>query len=78
MQRNIKSLCCITGTNSVVGQLYLKNKKTRRKRDQISGYQIQGWGEEGRELDEDSQNIKTSGYKINKYQGYNVKHDKYN
>ena len=28
LYRNIKSLCCVTGTNSVVGQLYFKNKQT--------------------------------------------------
>lgn len=26
MYRNIKSLCCLIETNSVVGQLYIKNK----------------------------------------------------
>ena len=33
--------------------------------------------EEG-ELDKGSQNVKTSSYKINKYSGCNVQHDKYN
>ena len=39
MYRNVKSLCRAPGINSVVGQLYLKNKQTHRKRDQICGYQ---------------------------------------
>ena len=29
--RNIKTLCCVTGTNSVVGQLYFKNKLTEKE-----------------------------------------------
>ena len=52
--------------HSVVGQLYLKNKQTHRKRDQSSDYQGRGtWGEG--DLDEGSQKIKSSSYKINKY-----------
>ena len=34
------------------------------------------WGEG--ELDEGSQKVQTSSYRINKYLGYNVQHDKYN
>ena len=30
------------------------------------------------ELDESNQNVQTFSYKINKYQGYKVQHDKYN
>ena len=45
--RNIKTLCCVTGTNSVVGQLYFKNKQTHRKRDHICGYQKQVVEERG-------------------------------
>ena len=71
MYRNIKSLCCVTGTNRVVGQFYFKNKQTHRKRDQICGYQKA-------ELDEGSQKVQTSNYRINNYQGCNVQHDKYN
>ena len=36
-----------------------------------------GWWRKG-ELDAGSQKVKTSSCKINKYQGYNVQHDKYN
>ena len=32
IQRNIKSIYCVTGTNSVVGQLYLKNYKINREK----------------------------------------------
>ena len=39
--RNIESSRCALGNNSVVGQLYFKDKL--RKRDQICGYQKQGW-----------------------------------
>ena len=28
MYGNIKSLCCVPGTNSVIGQLYFKNRQT--------------------------------------------------
>ena len=37
-------------------------------------------GEEGEvgELDEGGQKVQTSSYKINKYQGCDVQHDKYN
>ena len=48
---NIKSLCCVTGIDSDVHQLYFKNKL--RKRDQICAYQRQGWREG--ELDKGSQ-----------------------
>ena len=48
--RNIKSLCCAPGTNSVADQLYFKNKHTKkqthRKRGQIcsSRSQVLGTG----------------------------------
>ena len=48
-----------------------KNKQTQ-KRDQVCGYQRRGQGK--RELDEGSQKVQTSSYKINKYWGYNVRH----
>ena len=49
MYRNIESLCCVTETNSVVGQLYFKNEQTRRKRDQICGLPEAELGREGAE-----------------------------
>ena len=64
MYENSESLCCITGT-SVVGQLHFKNKQTYRKRDQICVTRGMGWGEG--ELDEGSQKLQTSSYKMNKY-----------
>ena len=54
MYRNIKSLCCVAGTNVV----------------------LQRWGVG--EVDEGSQKVETSSYRINKYQGCNVQHNKYN
>ena len=69
--RNIKSLCCTTGTNIVLWFNYTSktNKQTynqtHRKRYQICGYQRQGLGEG--ELDEGGQNVQTASYKINKY-----------
>ena len=48
-----------------------KNKtKQIIKKDQICSYQKQGLGKG--ELDESSQNVQTSSYKINTYEGYNV------
>ena len=44
MYRNIESLCYVTGTNSVVGQFYFKNKLTHRKTDQICGCQMEVGG----------------------------------
>lgn len=35
-----------------------------------------GWGEG--EMEEGGQKVKISHHKINKYQGYNIQHDKYN
>lgn len=40
MFRNIESLCHVTGTNSVVGHLYFKNKIIGEK-NQICGYHSQ-------------------------------------
>ena len=40
MYRNIKSLHCVTGTNSVEGQLHFKNKA--KSREKIRDYQKQG------------------------------------
>ena len=57
----------------MLSQLNFKNQQTHRKRDQICGYQRRGWGNGdggGRVwggLDEGSQKLQTSSYKINKY-----------
>ena len=47
----------------------------RRKRNEICGIRagVGLW-----ELDEGTQRVQTSSYKINKYEGCNVQHDKYN
>ena len=42
----------------------MTDKQTHRKRDEIYGYRRLGWEE--RELDEGSQKVHTSSYKINK------------
>ena len=55
--------CFITGTNSVGGQLYFKNKQTHRKRNQVTSSN----GLREGEPDEGSQKVQTSSYKINKY-----------
>ena len=47
MYRNTESLYSVTGTNSVVGQLYFKDKQAYRKTDQICDYR--GSGVVGRE-----------------------------
>lgn len=44
MYRNITSLCCVTGNNSVAGQLYFKTNEFTEE-DQIRGYQM--WGQAG-------------------------------
>ena len=36
MYRKIESLCCVTGTNNFVGQVYFK---TNSEKDQICGHQ---------------------------------------
>ena len=55
----MKLLCCITYCfRSIVFQ-----KQTHRKIDQVCDYQ--GWGVGGGVLDEGSQKIQTSNYKIN-------------
>ena len=41
MYINIESLCYVTGTNSVVGHLYFKNKIIGEK-NQLCGYHSQG------------------------------------
>ena len=47
---------------SVLGQLYLKNKQIHRKRDQICVTRSKGSGK--MELDENSQKVKKSTYDI--------------
>ena len=77
MYRNIKPLCCVTGTNIVSQVDYTSkaNKQTHRKRDQICRSEAGGRGR--RNWVKTIKRYKLS-YKINKYQGYNVHHDKYN
>ena len=58
--------------------LIILQKQTHWKRDQIYGYQRWEWRLGEAELDEGSQEVQTSSYKINNYQGYNMQHDNYN
>ena len=56
MYRNIESLCCVSGTNSVVGQLYFTKKQmkqTHRKR--LDQWLPEVGDEREEEWDEDSQ-----------------------
>ena len=46
MYRNIESLCCAPETNSVVGQLYFKNKQTENSEKKRSELWLPG-GEVG-------------------------------
>ena len=52
--RNIKSLCCVTGTNIVLtaDKLHFKSKKLIEKREQLCGYKGRQGG-----LDEGSQKV---------------------
>ena len=68
MYRNIEPLCCVTRTNSVIGQLYFKNKQVNKVTEKKIRFVVtsgRGLGE--RELGEGSQKVQTSRYKINKY-----------
>ena len=80
MYRNIKTLYCVTGANIVsVGQLYFKNNQSNKlieKQIRFTVTRSGGTGEGG--LDEDSQKVQNSSYKINKYQEHNVYYDKHN
>ena len=79
MYRNIETLCCGPGTNIVLQVNYTSktNKKTNSQQKRSDLWSPE-WGIGKGELDEDSQKVQTSGYKINKSQGCNVQHDKYN
>ena len=76
MYRNIESLCCVTGTNSVVGQLYFKNKQTKELIEKDVKFVVtRGRGQGEGKLDEGSKEVQISSYKC---QGCHVQHDKYN
>ena len=69
MHRNIESICCIPGANIAlyVGQLYFKNKQTNKKK--LMGKEIRfvvTRSAEWDQLNENSQKVQTSNYKINK------------
>ena len=49
--RNIKSLCCVTGTNTAVGPLYFKNKQ-RDSEKEIRFVVIRGEEQKDGKLDE--------------------------
>ena len=58
---------------------YMSNvSKANRLRKEIrfADTRCKGWGK--RELDEFSQKVQSSSYKINRYEGCKVEHDKYN
>ena len=59
--RDKEPLCCITGTNRVVGQLYFKNKQTKLIEKEIGIVIIRGGGGGG--LDEVGQKVQTTSYK---------------
>ena len=61
MYRNIESLCCVTGTNSILGQLHSKNINKLIGKDMWPV--VTGVG--GLELDKENQEVQTSSYKIN-------------
>ena len=77
MYRSIESLFHVIGTNSVVDQLHFKKKqRNSEKYIQICGQKRWDFGKSG--LDVGNQKIKTSSFKINEYQGCNIKQYKYN
>ena len=75
MFKNIESPRCTPGTKSVQ-VILLQTSKLREKEIRFLVTRGSGCGEG--KLDEGNQNVLTSSYKINKYQGHNVQHDKYN
>ena len=62
-----------TGTNSVVGQLYFKNKCIEKIRFVVTRDQGLGEGE----LDETVKKYKLPVVRLSTYQGCDVQHDKY-
>lgn len=71
MYRNRDSLCCVTGSNNIVG--HYTSKTNSEKKD----WKGRGWGMG--EMEEDGQKVQNSSDKVNKIVGlYNVQHDKYN
>ena len=71
MYRNSESLCCQPRSNSVVGQLYFKNKQMNSQKE-IRSTATRGKELGEGELDEGCQKVQTPGYKINKYSECNV------
>ena len=74
MYRNIKSLCCIQGTNIVLLVNY--TSKTNKLIDKSLWLPEAAGGERG--IGWGRQKVQISSYKTNKYQGCTVQHDKYN
>ena len=62
MHRNMQLLCCVTGTNNVVGQLYFKQTHGKKRSDLWLSEAGGRGGREG-ELDDGSQKVQTSSYK---------------
>ena len=77
MYRNIKSLCCTPATNVVLQIIYTSkaNKQTQKKRSDLWLPEAGGGGRGNWMKVAKGTNIS---YRINKYQGCNVQHDKYN
>ena len=64
MYRNIKSLCCVTGSNIVLWVSYTSKRNKQRKRVDVWLSEAEG-GDVA--LDEGSRKIQTSSYKIDRY-----------
>ena len=79
LYRNIKSLCCVPGTNAMLQVNHTSKKETNSQKKRSNLWLPEVGGERGKgELDEGGQKVQTYGYRITKYQECNVQHDKYN
>ena len=74
MYRNIESICCVRGTDVVLSFTY--TSKLSKQTNKLIEKRSDLWLSEA--LEEGSQKVQTLSYKINKYQGCNIQHDKYN
>ena len=70
MYRNIKSLCCVTGTNRDLEVDYIHKQKKSGKESRFVVTRSEGWWEG--KLNEGGQKAQTLSYKINMYQGCNI------
>lgn len=67
-----------TSITLVVSQLYLNKQRNNLTEKEVRSVVTRGCGQRDGELDEGGQKVQTCSYEISKYQGYNVKPDKYN